>query len=1089
MTYLTKNKARTTHTTTLTGEPASQYSRYETGVITGNYRDLPAIIADSSFDSINNGERWQVMNVFKGNGSYLDTVAIGGAMDADHAMQVMSTQLDSMGADYAKLVMLDSGSQFDSTSGGDAIEDWSLDAIGKLMNNPSQDKHYLPVITAKELDIETHRVTFDSVQWGGSDSFTLKSHGGKDSNLYLDMVRHDSRHELVNALDIASEMQALGAEEDSFDALMEVKSRLPLLKDRLFNAMSRSSIDDLSVTNVTETKPFKRQGVSNIAFMFDLSDGQKVSIWFHNPDSTPAKLMPSDIMISWKWMLNKRDVTAALSPKNGDNVQLPTLAKRIMRVAAKNSARFKSAQARKIQVDEELNQAQKDFDEKTAIVIGLDEKIESLNKQIEDATKAPVTKKNTASTMDVFKAGDNVVWRSMGSEISRGVFSKYIGEGAERRGIFVDDGGNMNAPASELFFDEDVEVTPEQQEALAASNTYNEVEVVIESLSSGARKFNEWSMTKDSVAALPNEQFLRLSDKLARVRMYSAEQLLNAYRTGRDDLIGMAQTIKDNEASAGETTPEINKRRDNLWKVIQAELNLTVPTGDRAAIQPMASNKRVIEGKTNNAKTPKGTKIASKFALVDAKYVIASHNATGSKNPKYPQELQPRDRGRETSIAWVQKTAKELDPESLGRTSRVDTGAPIVGDDLVVESGNGRTMAIKLAYKEGNAEEYREWLMENGDMFGFTANQVAKFKEPILVRIRTSEISREAFAVEANQDDKLSFTASELAKSDAKRITDGMLELFTPNDNGDLLSASNQPFIRAFLDSLGATEAAQYSDSNGQPTQALAARMKAAVFSKAYNDDRLLEMMADQTNPESQNMINALSMAAGKFVEAQANSRSQSLDISDGIINAVEQSLNDKVKSAIVDASNILSNAKRNNQDVAEYVTQMGLFEDVDPATAELAVFLANNSRSAKKMAEYFKAMAGFVDQQAKHSQTLDMFGDPEPLSLSDVMNHAKAVTSGNDLFSEDNMPAAQPEPIKNEPNTTFSERISEIESIVNGGDFNPADVSTDELDQIAIAVKDDAELINRVQAITENYVKAMARVAIAGMTKLAGGM
>ena len=104
-------------------------------------------------------------------------------------------------------------------------------------------------------------------------------------------------------------------------------------------------------------------------------------------------------------------------------------------------------------------------------------------------------------------------------------------------------------------------------------------------------------------------------------------------------------------------------------------------------------------------------------------------------------------------------------------------------------------------------------------------------------------------------------------------------------------------------------------------------------------------------------------------------------------------------------------------------------------------------------------------------------------------MNHAKAVTSGNDLFSEDKMPAEQPKPIENEPNTTFSERISKIESIVNGGDFDPADVSTDELEQITIAVKDDAKLIERVETITKNYMKVMARLAIAGMNQLAGDM
>lgn len=158
------------------------------------------------------------------------------------------------------------------------------------------------------------------------------------------------------------------------------------------------------------------------------------------------------------------------------------------------------------------------------------------------------------------------------------------------------------------------------------------------------------------------------------------------------------------------------------------------------------ANKKIIKGRTNSVKTAKGTKIDTVFALVDSKYVIASHTENGNENPKYDQSLQPRDRSRESSIAWVSKTANNLDPESLGRTGRADTGAPIIGDDMMVESGNGRTMAIKLAYKNGKAEEYRQWLIDEADMFGFTEAQVSQFKEPILVRIRTSEIDRATFA-------------------------------------------------------------------------------------------------------------------------------------------------------------------------------------------------------------------------------------------------------------------------------------------------------------------------------------------------------
>lgn len=51
--------------------------------------------------------------------------------------------------------------------------------------------------------------------------------------------------------------------------------------------------------------------------------------------------------------------------------------------------------------------------------------------------------------------------------------------------------------------------------------------------------------------------------------------------------------------------------------------------------------------------------------MLEADQVIASHTATGAENPNYPQELQPRDRSRDSSQAWVQKTSNTLDPESL----------------------------------------------------------------------------------------------------------------------------------------------------------------------------------------------------------------------------------------------------------------------------------------------------------------------------------------------------------------------------------------------------------------------------------------
>ena len=964
MAYTKQNKAHSNHYITKPdGSTASRYSRYETGRITGRYREIPAVLADSTgFDSLgfdssvgSVDDRWHVVNVFDSVNTYIDSIAVGGAMDGNHALQIAKSQLDSLGGTTCQLIT-NNAMQFD---GMDHDHAWSIDAINKLMDNPSQNKSYLPVITAPELVVEAERVTFDSVQWDSNNN--LISHGGKDSRLYLDLTRADTRNELVTEFDLADALFDMDAQEAGFDALMDTKSRLPLLKDRLFKALSQAGDESLSVTNVTQTKEFKRQGVINIAFVFDLSDGQKLSIWFHKPLESSSKLLPSDYMVSWKWMLNKRDVTAALSPKHGDNVQLPALARRIMRVAAKNSKRFKAAQARKAKVEQELLDAEQTVADRKSTISMLDIDIMDLNKKIDmvmqerkdEAEKPPEPEKPKGGA---FSEGDAVIWMGEYGEISRGTFKNYSADGAT--GIFVDDGGQMRAPISQLIFNPDVQLTDEQIAAKSEADKHNEMEAIISSLSKSSKRFKEWDMTVESVQALPKEQFLRLADALATAKMPAYEQLLIAYRVGKQDLIGIAQSIIDNERSAGQTTIEITKRRERLAQILSTELTLVgskkddnsnedatisitgqeidvsegvdfktaknnamayfdetlkdkvvfcqaidsdvalkrrggkhiakanhtfrdklqlvaaipemikkgkyysyteaykdkapniygyyvltvsvevdgiardarvvlektdkgealydiginkkealaalgdavsnesfdrlsdpshyqglnksyqddnesvkqfdkVPTNDEVAndlilniffdedldlTSDTTTDNKVTKGSVNESTTVKGTKISSNFALVEAKKLIVSHDAAGVANPDFPQALQPRDRSDKKSVEAIKANAKKLQPEKLGQTDRVGNGAPIVGDDLIVESGNGRAMAVKLAYDNGDAENYRAWLIENADEFGFSAEQVEAYKQPVLVRVRTTAIDRIDFAIEANQD-------------------------------------------------------------------------------------------------------------------------------------------------------------------------------------------------------------------------------------------------------------------------------------------------------------------------------------------------
>jgi hypothetical protein len=105
----------------------------------------------------------------------------------------------------------------------------------------------------------------------------------------------------------------------------------------------------------------------------------------------------------------------------------------------------------------------------------------------------------------------------------------------------------------------------------------------------------------------------------------------------------------------------------------------------------------------------------------------------------YDQAIQPRQRGdRTASDVQIAEIASRLDPERLGDSAEADRGAPIVGPDGMVESGNGRVMAIRRAYQSvpESAQRYRQWLADQGYNVEGIAN-------PVLVRRRLTEMTPE----------------------------------------------------------------------------------------------------------------------------------------------------------------------------------------------------------------------------------------------------------------------------------------------------------------------------------------------------------
>lgn len=115
-------------------------------------------------------------------------------------------------------------------------------------------------------------------------------------------------------------------------------------------ALLQSTMDAAGVVvkplEMTIADPVKARGVLQVMVLFTMSDGQTVSIWFHNPDTTPTKLTPMDELISWKWLINKKDVTIVVAPERGRDLNVREVSRRIMRLVEKNSEAFTKANAK-----------------------------------------------------------------------------------------------------------------------------------------------------------------------------------------------------------------------------------------------------------------------------------------------------------------------------------------------------------------------------------------------------------------------------------------------------------------------------------------------------------------------------------------------------------------------------------------------------------------------------------------------------------------------------------------------------------------------------------------------------------------------
>jgi 2'-5' RNA ligase len=371
-------------------------------------------------------------------------------------------------------------------------------------------------------------------------------------------------------------------------------------------------------------------------------------------------------------------------------------------------------------------------------------------------------------------------------------------------------------------------------------------------------------------------------------------------------------------------------------RVVESTQKATTPRKELPQIEPRAI------GREASAVTERGSEINARYAVVDLNSLIASHDSALRPNPDFPPELQPRERDRAANADQISRIASNLRPEFLGESPKASEGAPIVGPDGIVESGNGRVLALRQAYESKGkaATAYKRYLVANAERLGLDVDAVRGAKSPVLVRIRTTALDRLKFVREANEQSIASMSPVEQARSDASSLKGTLLDLFRPSESGEIATAGNMNFVRAFMkDLVGPNEVNRYVTASGQVSQEGIARIRHAIFARAYGDSAegliALEKLAESTDNNVRNLTNAMLRHAPGFAslkEAIEKGTRYPLDAAPDVAAAMSK------MSALRDVGT----------PVSDYLKQGSLYgEELTPLQQRLLQVFDQNKRGA----------------------------------------------------------------------------------------------------------------------------------------------
>ncbi|MEM6650978.1 MAG: phage tail tip lysozyme [Pseudomonadota bacterium] len=415
--------------------------------------------------------------------------------------------------------------------------------------------------------------------------------------------------------------------------------------------------------------------------------------------------------------------------------------------------------------------------------------------------------------------------------------------------------------------------------------------------------------------------------------------------------------------------PHLNRRLSYANGVIDQFESGSVPVGAKTSPGSFVPYTGTARGYTQagQVRTAGGTTIDVEYEVIDASLLT---RATG--------DLQPRDRGQINSDAQIAGMASDLDPALLMPSPTADRGAPVVGPDNTIESGNGRVSAITQAAERfpDRFEAYRLQL----EAAGFTVPEGAQ--TPVLIARRTSDLdgdARRAFVIDAQDSGVARMTPEERARAEATLLDPATLARLDPGRA--VTDAGNAGFVRAALARLSAAERNAFTTPKGGLNRDGQAALQRALFARAFNDPDLLRRFVEEEAGELRSLLDALAEASPQWAQLTADIASgrvrPEFDISGHVIEAMR---------IIASARDVVAaDGGRMGDILAELINNLDLLDGaVSPLTRALVSLFWRDGKAASR-----KKIGSFLTRYADEARKVgrvdpDLFG--EPAGVIDVL-------------------------------------------------------------------------------------------------------